>query len=52
MADLAAGEVRIFAELDPATASHARNALLRTTRRAPSILPGIEESASELPARS
>jgi ATP-dependent helicase Lhr and Lhr-like helicase len=52
MADLAAGEVRIFGELDPATASHARNALLRTTRRAPSILPGIEVSASELPARS
>jgi ATP-dependent helicase Lhr and Lhr-like helicase len=52
MADLAAGEVRVFGEFDSATAQHARDALLRTTRRAPSILPGIEESATELPAQS
>jgi ATP-dependent Lhr-like helicase len=52
VADLAAGEVRILGDLDPTAAWQARNALLRTTRRAPSILPAVDEGARELPARS
>jgi ATP-dependent Lhr-like helicase len=50
VAELAAGEVRFLRDLDAATQARARNALLRPTRRAPSILPSIEDLPTELPA--